>query len=116
MRKSRVFFLALAVLILLSGLSTAGALDKNAKGELTNWTWTFKCVDEWLVPAFNKVYPNIKIKTVPMSFPETHDKIFAAGGGLSSDGSRWISSKKRFFIHVKVMSAVFRGKFLDHLK
>ena len=78
MRKSRVFFLALAVLILLSGLSTAGALDKNAKGELTNWTWTFKCVDEWLVPAFNKVYPNIKIKTVPMSFPETHDKIFAA--------------------------------------
>jgi len=39
------------VLILLSGLSTAGALDKNTKGELTNWTWTFKCIDEWLVPG-----------------------------------------------------------------
>ena len=78
MRKSNVFFLALAVLMIVSGLSTAGALDKNAKGELTNWTWTFKCVDEWLVPAFNKVYPNIKIKTVPMAFDETHDKIFAA--------------------------------------
>ena len=28
--------------------------------------------------VFNKVYPNIKITTVPMAFDETHDKIFAA--------------------------------------
>jgi lactose/L-arabinose transport system substrate-binding protein len=74
----------LAVLLIGGGLSTVGALDKNTKGELTNWTWTFVCVDEWLVPAFNKVYPNIKITTTPMAFDETHDKIFtaiAAGSG-----------------------------------
>ncbi len=78
MRGHRCILLVLAAFLIVSGVSTAGALDKSTKGELTNWTWTFKCIDEWLVPAFNKVYPNIKIKTVPMSFPETHDKIFAA--------------------------------------
>jgi hypothetical protein len=45
-----------------------------------------------------------------------HIHCIVTGGGLSTDGSRWVSSKKRFFIHVKVMSAVFSGKFLDHLK
>lgn len=45
-----------------------------------------------------------------------HIHCIVTGGGLSADGSRWVSSKKRFFIHVKVMSAVFRGKFLYHLK
>jgi len=39
------------------------------------------------------------------------------GGGLSPDGSRWIASHKEdFFVPVKVLSAVFRGKFLDYLK
>jgi len=78
MRKRIVFVCALFILMVSSGLSMVGAQDKNAKGSLTNWTWTFKCVDEWLVPAFNKVYPNVKITTVPMAFDETHDKIFAA--------------------------------------
>ncbi|MEI9479133.1 MAG: IS91 family transposase [Deltaproteobacteria bacterium] len=49
-----------------------------------------------------------------MEHPHIH--CIVTGGGLSSDGSRWVSSKKRFFIHVKVMSAVFSGKFLYHLK
>jgi len=39
------------------------------------------------------------------------------GGGLSPDGSRWIACHKEdFFVPVKVLSAVFRGKFLDYLK
>jgi len=39
------------------------------------------------------------------------------GGGLSPDGSRWIaSSKEDFLLPVKVLSAVFRGKFLHYLK
>ncbi len=38
------------------------------------------------------------------------------GGGLSLDGDRWISARKDFFIPVKVMSRLFRGKFLDYLK
>ncbi len=78
MRRTGLFLIVLAAVLAVSAVSTAGALDRNVKGELTNWTWTFKCVDEWLVPAFNKVYPNIKISTVPMAFDETHDKIFAA--------------------------------------
>jgi Putative transposase/Transposase zinc-binding domain len=39
------------------------------------------------------------------------------GGGLSPDGSRWIACRKEdFFLPVRVLSAVFRGKFLDGLK
>lgn len=39
-----------------------------------------------------------------------------AGGGLSKDHSHFKSFKKKFFIHVKVLSAVFKGKFLEGLK
>jgi hypothetical protein len=49
-----------------------------------------------------------------MDHPHIH--CIVTGGGLSIDGSHWVSCRKRFFIHVKVMSAVFSGKFLDHLK
>jgi lactose/L-arabinose transport system substrate-binding protein len=100
MKRGRILFFALAVLLAVGGLSTAGALDKNTKGELTNWTWTFKCIDEWLVPAFNKVYPNIKIKTVPMSLPETHDKIFAAlaAGSGAPDFATILSDSMQKFI------------------
>jgi hypothetical protein len=34
------------------------------------------------------------------------------GGGLSPDHRRWISSGRKFFLPVKVLSRVFRGKFL----
>ncbi len=45
-----------------------------------------------------------------------HLHCLVTGGGLSLDGKRWISSKKDFFIPVKVFSSLFRGKFLDGLK
>jgi hypothetical protein len=39
------------------------------------------------------------------------------GGGLSQDGTRWIACHKTdFFLPVRVLSAVFRGKFLAYLK
>jgi hypothetical protein len=38
------------------------------------------------------------------------------GGGLSSDGQNWKSCKKSFFLPVKVMSKLFRGKFIAYLK
>lgn len=38
------------------------------------------------------------------------------GGGLSPDHTRWISSQRRFFLPVKVLSAEFRKKFLESLK
>jgi Putative transposase len=38
------------------------------------------------------------------------------GGGLSADRTRWISSRPHFFLPVKVLSRVFRGKFVASLK
>lgn len=49
-----------------------------------------------------------------MHHPHIH--CIVPGGGLSLDGSRWISFKKDFFIPVKVLSRKFRGKFLFYLK
>jgi hypothetical protein len=37
-------------------------------------------------------------------------------GGLAPDHDRWISSSRRFFLPVKVLSRVFRGKFVAGLK
>ena len=38
------------------------------------------------------------------------------GGGIGPDGQSWVSSRANFFLPVRVMSRVFRGKFLDHLQ
>jgi hypothetical protein len=48
-----------------------------------------------------------------MDHPHVHCVV--TGGGLSLD-SNWVSCRKRFFIPVRVMSALFRGKFLAYLK
>jgi site-specific recombinase XerD len=45
-----------------------------------------------------------------------HIHCIVTGGGLSHDGKRWLSCRKRFFISVKVLSRLFRGKVLDYLK
>jgi hypothetical protein len=37
-------------------------------------------------------------------------------GGLSPDHQHWISSRHRFFLPVKALRRVFRGKFIDGLK
>jgi hypothetical protein len=37
-------------------------------------------------------------------------------GGLSTDHCRWIQSRRSFFLPVKVLSRVFRGKFVQALK
>ena len=37
-------------------------------------------------------------------------------GGLSSDHTRWVRPKHAFFLPVKVLSRVFRGKFVDGLR
>jgi hypothetical protein len=36
-------------------------------------------------------------------------------GGLSPDGSRWVPSRERFFLPVRVLGKLFRGKFLAFL-
>ena len=51
----------------------------------------------------------------------SHVHGIVTGGGLSTDGSRWINGKqskrrKPFFAAKEVLSRVFRGKFIDSLK
>ena len=45
-----------------------------------------------------------------------HVHCVVPGGGLSPDGSRWIASATNFFLPVRVLSRVFRGKFLAGLR
>jgi hypothetical protein len=45
-----------------------------------------------------------------------HIHFIVPGGGLSSNGKRWVSCKKDFFIRVEVLSRLFRGKYLYYLK
>jgi hypothetical protein len=48
-----------------------------------------------------------------------HVHCVVPGGGISPDGSRWIPSRKGFFLSVRVLSRLFRGKFLallEHLR
>ena len=49
-----------------------------------------------------------------MDHPHVH--CIVPGGGLSFDGTRFVPSRKKFFIPVKVLSRKFRGKFLAYLK
>jgi hypothetical protein len=49
-----------------------------------------------------------------MDHPHLH--CIVTGGGLSLDGRRWIPCKGEFFLPVKVLSRLFRGKFLAYLK
>jgi len=44
-----------------------------------------------------------------------HVHCVVPGGGLSLDGQRWIRCRPGFFLPVRVLSRVFRGKFLDFL-
>src|ERR1700685_298752 len=41
-----------------------------------------------------------------------HVHMIVPGGGISADGSRWISSRSNFLVHVNVLARLFRGKFL----
>lgn len=45
-----------------------------------------------------------------------HAHCVVTGGALAPDHSRWIPARGRFLFPVKVMGALFRGKFLDGLK
>jgi len=49
-----------------------------------------------------------------MLHPHLH--CILSGGGLTLDQSRFKSFKKKFFLHVKILSSVFKGKFLEQIK
>src|SRR3989441_8873168 len=44
-----------------------------------------------------------------------HVHMIVPGGGISADGSRWVSCRPNFFLPVKVLSRLFRRLFLDKL-
>jgi hypothetical protein len=44
-----------------------------------------------------------------------HVHMIVPGGGLSPDGSEWIACRKNFFLPVRVLSRLFRRRFLDGL-
>ncbi len=45
-----------------------------------------------------------------------HLHCVVTGGGLSPDGQRWVAGRRRYFLPVKVLGKLFRGKFLAALK
>jgi Putative transposase len=45
-----------------------------------------------------------------------HVHCVVPGGGLSPDGTSWIASASNFFLPVRVLSRVFRGKFLAEIR
>jgi hypothetical protein len=45
-----------------------------------------------------------------------HVHCVVTGGGLTPDGSRWVAGRDDFFLPVRVLSRVFRGKFLAGLR
>lgn len=49
-----------------------------------------------------------------MDHPHVH--CIVTGGGLSLNKNKWIKTKNDFFIPVKVLSSLFKGKFLYYLK
>ena len=45
-----------------------------------------------------------------------HLHCVVTGGGLSADGQRWVATRSSFFLPVKALGKLFRGKFLAALK
>ena len=45
-----------------------------------------------------------------------HVHMIVPGGGISADGSRWVSCRPNFLLPVKVLSRLFRGLFLAKLR
>lgn len=45
-----------------------------------------------------------------------HVHCVVPGGGLSPDRQRWVRARPRFFLPVRVLSRIFRGKFLKYLR
>jgi hypothetical protein len=45
-----------------------------------------------------------------------HVHYIVPGGAISEDHSKWLPSSKRFFVHVKPLSKLFRAKFRNELK
>jgi hypothetical protein len=45
-----------------------------------------------------------------------HIHAIVPGGGISLEGTKWIAAKRDYFLPIKVLSKVFRGKYLSFLE
>lgn len=45
-----------------------------------------------------------------------HIHAIVPGGGISLDGKKWIKAKPVYFLPIKILSKVFRGKYLSYLE
>jgi hypothetical protein len=55
--------------------------------------------------------------TLPALYSQMpHLSLPVPGGGLSDDGSRWISGRPNFFLAVRVLLRLFRRLFLVQLR
>ena len=45
-----------------------------------------------------------------------HVHMIVSGGGMSPDGKSWVSCREDFFLHVRVLSSLFRRLFLEALE
>jgi len=45
-----------------------------------------------------------------------HIHMIVPGGGLSKDGNRWVACRPGFFLHVRVLSRLFRRLFIEGLR
>ncbi|MGB6338299.1 MAG: transposase [Candidatus Aminicenantaceae bacterium] len=72
---------------------------------------------EWLFEGRLSDKP-LSMRSIQRVFKMDHAHIhcIVTGGGLSYDEKRWLPCRKGFFIPVKVLSRLFRGKVLDYLK
>jgi hypothetical protein len=60
------------------------------------------------------VYPALRFSEKVKNHPHVHGII--QGGGLSPDGKFWVTCKPGFFLSVRVLSRVFRRRFLEALQ
>src|SRR3977135_4280197 len=49
-------------------------------------------------------------------FHHPHLHCVVPGGGISPDGTRWISCRRKFFLPVLVLARLFRRLFIDYLR
>ena len=76
----------------------------------------------WIVPKY-RIHISARIGFIALlhswdqklNFPP-HIHCVVPGGGLSPEKSVWISSPENYFLPVKILSAVFRGKLLSYLE
>lgn len=93
--------------------------DKNKK---IGFEILFKAMSETLKEvARTRLKAEIGFTAVLHTWTQTmlkhpHIHVIVPGGGLSLDGERWVSCRPNFFLPLKILQRVFRGKFLEYFE